>query len=116
MSKKMYTQYSPRTNSAESGVALIIALAMLAEEVTALGKPVALIGDGTEVTEKYFRTAGVPCTAAPDPIRLQTAYGVAMAAAKAEPGTADDIHPVYLRLSQAERERMERMKKEGEAV
>ncbi len=73
-----------------------------------------LIGDGTEVTEKYFRTAGVPCTAAPDPIRLQSAYGVAMAAAKADHGTADDIHPVYLRLSQAERERLERMKKEGE--
>ena len=91
-----------------------IALSMLAEEVTALGKGVVLIGDGTEVTEKYFRTAGVPCTAAPDPIRLQTAYGVAMAAAKAEPGTANDIHPVYLRLSQAERERLERMKKEGE--
>ena len=30
MSKKMYTRYSPRTTSAESGVALIIALAMLA--------------------------------------------------------------------------------------
>ena len=89
-----------------------IALAALAEEVLALGKPVVLIGDGTEVTEKFFRTANVPCTAAPDPIRLQTAYGVAMAAAKAEHGTADDIHPVYLRLSQAERERMERMKKE----
>ena len=37
---------------------------------------------------------------------------MAMAAAKAEIGTADDIHPVYLRLSQAERERLERMKKE----
>ena len=84
--------------------------------ITALGKGVVLIGDGTEVTEKYFRTAGVPCTAAPDPIRLQSAYGVAMAAAKAEPGTANDIHPVYLRLSQAERERLERMKKEGETA
>lgn len=30
MSKKMYTRYFPRNNSAESGVALIIALAMLA--------------------------------------------------------------------------------------
>ena len=93
-----------------------IALAQLAEEVTALGKPVCLIGDGTEVTRRYFANAGIAHTAAPDPIRLQTAYGVAMAAAKAEHGTADDIHPVYLRLSQAERERLERMKKEGENV
>ena len=89
-----------------------IALAALAEEVTALGKPVVLIGDGTEVTQKYFTNAGIAHTEAPDPIRLQSAYGVAMAAAKAEIGTADDIHPVYLRLSQAERERLERMKKE----
>ena len=80
--------------------------------MTALGKPVVLIGDGTEVTQKYFTNAGIAHTAAPDPIRLQSAYGVAMAAAKAEIGTADDIHPVYLRLSQAERERLERMKKE----
>ena len=87
-----------------------IALEELAQEVTGLGKHVYLIGDGVTVTEKYFREAGVPCTAAPDPIRLQTAYGVAMAAATKEPATADDIHPVYLRMSQAERERMERMK------
>lgn len=87
-----------------------IALEELAQEVTALGKSVYLIGDGVTVTEKYFREAGVPCTAAPDPIRLQTAYGVAMAAAAKEPATADDIHPVYLRMSQAERERLERMK------
>ena len=89
-----------------------IALEELAQEVTALGKSVYLIGDGVTVTEKYFREAGIPCTAAPDPIRLQTAYGVAMAAATKEPATADDIHPVYLRLSQAERERMERMKQQ----
>lgn len=93
-----------------------IALANLAEEVTALGKPVVLMGDGTEVTAKYFQSAGVVFTAAPDPIRLQSAYGVAMAAAKAELGTADDIHPVYLRLSQAERERLERLKREGEST
>lgn len=87
-----------------------IGLDELAQEVTALGKSVYLIGDGVAVTEKFFRGAGVPCVAAPDPIRMQTAYGVAMAAATKEPATADDIHPVYLRMSQAERERMERMK------
>jgi len=87
-----------------------IALEELAKEVMELGKTVYLIGDGVTVTEKYFREAGIDCVAAPDPICLQTAYGVAMAAASKEPATADDIHPVYLRMSQAERERMERMK------
>jgi len=91
-----------------------IGLEELAREVTALGRPVILIGDGVAVTEKYFRQADVPCTAAPDPIRLQSAYGVAMAALTAEHGTADDVLPVYLRMSQAERERMERLNR-GEA-
>lgn len=89
-----------------------IALEELAQEVTALGKRVYLIGDGVTVTEKYFREHEIACTSAPDPIRLQTAYGVAMAAATKEPATADEIHPVYLRMSQAERERMERMKQQ----
>lgn len=89
-----------------------IGLDELAAEVTALGKTVVLIGDGAEVTAKYFGGAGVAFTVAPDPIRLQNAYGVAMAAVKAVHGTADDIHPVYLRMSQAERERLERMKAE----
>ena len=87
-----------------------IALEELAEEVIVLGRPVYLLGDGVAVTEACFRGAGIACTAAPDPIRLQNAYGVAMAAATKPAVTADDIHPVYLRLSQAERERLERMK------
>ncbi|MBP3654021.1 MAG: tRNA (adenosine(37)-N6)-threonylcarbamoyltransferase complex dimerization subunit type 1 TsaB [Oscillospiraceae bacterium] len=89
-----------------------IALAELAQEVIALNRPVYLIGDGWAVTEKYFCEAGIPYTVAPDPIRLQNAYGVAMAASTKQPGTADDVLPVYLRLSQAERERLERMNKE----
>ena len=89
-----------------------IGLEELAQEVAALGKTVVLLGDGWAVTERYFKTAGVACVVAPDPIRLQNAYGVAMAAAHAEPGRADDVVPVYLRLSQAERERLERMKNE----
>ena len=48
----------------------------------------------------------------PENLRWQSGYGVAMAALDAEPGTADQVLPVYLRLSQAERERQERMKKE----
>lgn len=86
-----------------------IGLEELAEEVSALNRPVVLLGDGVEVTEPFFRGAGINCTSAPDPIRLQSAFGVAMAAAGKQPGTADEVTPVYLRLSQAERERLERM-------
>lgn len=85
------------------------ALEELAQEVTALGKPVVLMGDGVAVTEAYFRAHEVAYVSAPEPIRTQSAYGVAMAAAGKQPGTPDDLHPVYLRLSQAERERLERM-------
>ena len=35
-----------------------------------------------------------------------------MEALRSKPGTADDLLPVYLRLSQAERERQERLRKE----
>ena len=49
---------------------------------------------------------------APDNLRWQDAWGVAMAAADKEPGTADSLLPVYLRLSQAERERQERLSKQ----
>ena len=83
-----------------------IALEELAKEVTALGAPVFLIGDGAALCFEYFTAHGVPCVMAPDNLRWQ---GVAMAAADKTPGNADELLPVYLRLSQAERERQERL-------
>ena len=50
----------------------------------------------------------IPCTLAPENMRFQNACGVAMAAAAMNEDTWGDIEPVYLRLSQAERERLER--------
>ena len=88
-----------------------ISLKELAEEVRALGKSVLLVGDGVEITKAYFDAQSVPCTAAPENIRWQSAWGVAMAAKGKEPYSADELLPVYLRLSQAERERMERLGK-----
>ena len=88
----------------------------LAKEVTALNQSVVLIGDGWAVTEKFFKAAGVPCTVAPDPIRLQNAYGVAMAAAHPAPGRADDVVHVYLPLRQAARDRLERIKAPQQGV
>ena len=86
-----------------------IALEELAKEVTALGAPVFLIGDGAALCFEYFTAHGVPCVMAPDNLRWQDAWGVAMAAADKTPGNADELLPVYLRLSQAERERQARL-------
>jgi tRNA threonylcarbamoyladenosine biosynthesis protein TsaB len=86
-----------------------IALAQLADELRELNAPVLLVGDGAELTEKYLNEQGLPCTVAPENLRWQSAWGVAMAAQDKEPGNADSLLPVYLRLSQAERERQERL-------
>ena len=86
-----------------------IALEELAEEVRALNAPVFLVGDGTELTKRYFDKAGIPCVAAPENLRWQSAWGVAMAAADKPPVCSEELLCVYLRLSQAERERQERL-------
>ena len=89
-----------------------IALADLAEELKALDRPAFLIGDGAELARRYFEANSVPCEVAPENLLWQSAWGVAMAAADKTPGNADSLLPVYLRLSQAERERQEKMKSE----
>ena len=91
-----------------------IALSQLAEELRDLNAPAFLIGDGAELAEKYLREQAIPCTVAPENLRWQSAWGVAMAAMDKTPGNADALLPVYLRLSQAERERQERLAREAE--
>ena len=86
-----------------------IALAELAEDVKKLDAPVFLVGDGAAITRAFFDAQGIPCRVAPENLLWQDAWGVAMAAMDKEPGTADDLLPVYLRLSQAERERQARL-------
>lgn len=86
-----------------------IALSELAGEIR--GKNVFLVGDGAELTYEYMRNAGIDCRMAPSNLIYQSAWGVGMVAKDKTPGTADDLLPVYLRLSQAERERQERMNK-----
>ena len=87
-----------------------IALSDLAPQVLALGAPVFLVGDGASLTADWFSKNSVPYVMAPDNLRWQDAWGVAMAAKDKALGTTFDLLPVYLRLSQAERERQERMK------
>ena len=71
-----------------------------------------LVGDGTALAKAYFDANGIPCEAAPENLVWQSAWGVAMAAADKPAGNADSLLPVYLRLSQAERERQERLARE----
>lgn len=93
-----------------------IALADLAGELKELTEPVFLVGDGSALA---FRTLSgqIPKLVLPPEHRMhQRAAGVAILAAKkmaaGEPGDGNALTPNYLRLSQAERERMEKLKME----
>lgn len=86
-----------------------ISLAELSNEVCRLAAPVFLVGDGAVLCAGYFSENGIPYSLAPENLRWQSAWGVAMAARGKKPVGADELLPVYLRLSQAERERQERL-------
>ena len=92
-----------------------IALADLAEELNHCPKPIFLVGDGSELTFKTLKDT-VSGLVLPMESRMhQRAVGVGLAAQKAmqagEVGDAEAMQPNYLRLSQAEREKLERSKK-----
>lgn len=87
-----------------------IAASELAAEVKATGRRAYVLGDGWAVFEKELQVQAVPCRLAPEGQRWQRAWGVCLAAASKEAKSAGDVLPVYLRLSQAERERLEREK------
>ena len=91
-----------------------IALTELAEELKSLSEPVFLVGDGSVLCYNTL-SAQVPGLVLPPEHRMhQRAVGVALLAEKyAGSGISGDgstLTPNYLRLSQAERERMEREK------
>lgn len=92
-----------------------IALADLAEELKKIKEPVFLVGDGSNLCYNTLKDA-VPSLVLPPEHRMhQRAVGVALVAAKRAEGgetpTGAALTPNYLRLSQAERERLERENK-----
>lgn len=87
-----------------------IAVAELEKELAETKKAWILLGDGAELCYNTIDRSAVTLHLAPEPLRLQNARGVALAAREHEPHSAHELLPVYLRLSQAERERQERMK------
>ena len=86
-----------------------ISLGELTAELASFDWPVFLVGDGAELAAKALAAAGIAHSVAPGNLRWQSAWGVAMAAQDKTPGSADTLLPVYLRLSQAERERQARL-------
>jgi len=64
-----------------------------------------LVGDGAALSNEHLTNAGINCQLAPELLRWQTAYGVALAAQNADHIPAIELEPGYLRPSQAERER-----------
>ena len=92
-----------------------ISLEVLAEELAASSDVPFLVGDGAVLADEYLRKCSLQTRLAPEPLRFQNAWGVAMEAEGMPPGSSQDLLPVYLRLSQAERERQARMRKQKEA-
>ena len=94
-----------------------IALSDLSAELQSLKEPIFLVGDGSSLTYNPLSEA-VPGLVLPPEHRMhQRATGVAILAAKkiaaGETGDGNALTPNYLRLSQAERERLEKLKVEN---
>ncbi len=91
-----------------------IALADLEKELLTLDGPIFLVGDGSSLTHKTL-SGSVPNLVLPPEHRMhQRAVGVALlaekSAARGEKADPNALTPNYLRLSQAERERLEKGK------
>ena len=85
-----------------------IGLAQLAEELQNDAGEKIIVGDGAQLCCTYLQQQGL----APAALVMQNAVGVALAAeelaAQGQTVSAHELVPVYLRLSQAERERLAR--------
>ena len=92
-----------------------IALADLKEELLTLDGPIFLVGDGSTLTYNTLKDSVENLILPPEHRMHQRAVGVGLVAARmAADGLAPsggELTPNYLRLSQAEREKLEKQKK-----
>ena len=92
-----------------------ISLSELAEELKNLPETIFLVGDGSNLCYNTLNEALPGLVLPPEHHQHQRACGVALAAmaaiARGESGDAAALEPNYLRLSQAERERLARESK-----
>lgn len=86
-----------------------ISSAKLVEDIENQNKSVFIIGDGATLCYNALENFEVNAVLAPEPMRYQSAWGVCMAAKREPAQSVHELLPVYLRLSQAERERQERI-------
>ena len=96
-----------------------ISLAELMEEQKETKRSYIFVGDGAKLCYNEEKAQGLSGALAPPHLLYQSGWGVARAALekarRGEVTSAGDLEAVYLRLSQAERERMERLgAKEGQ--
>lgn len=89
-----------------------ISLEELGEALKKYEDPKIVVGDGAKLCYNTLTEQGVPLALAPLPLRMQSAWGVARTAQELVSAGAlvkgGGLTPVYHRLSQAERERLER--------
>ena len=92
-----------------------VSLEQLGEELKICEKSVFLVGDGSNLCYNTLKDTVPELVLPPEHRMHQRAAGVALAAAQmiaaGLPGSGAELSPNYLRLSQAERERMERENK-----
>ncbi len=88
-----------------------ISIAELQADLQNFSQDVLLLGDGAALCARQ-----IDGLLAPEPLRMQRASGVALVAARqiaaGLPGNGNTLVPNYLRLSQAERERLEQQRKD----
>ena len=87
-----------------------ISLAELADELKKIPSNIVVVGDGAQLCFNYLKSVLDNVSLAPKSLRMQNAWGVCRAAKNIAAVSAAELNPVYLRLSQAERERLEKMK------
>lgn len=87
-----------------------IGLDELAAQLNNCKKRKIVVGDGAQLCYNDLKNRGISCEIAPPQLVMQNAVGVGLVAccmaARGETVSARDLVPVYLRLSQAERERL----------
>ena len=89
-----------------------ISIAELEGELVSYETPWVLLGDGAELCYNTLNKEKVTVHLAPEPLRIQSARGVGLAAMGKSGVTADELLPVYLRMSQAERERLAKLEEQ----
>ena len=95
---------------------MAISITELYERLSAYDEDIYIVGDGYDIVKKKLSELGLQAKNTPRDIRLENAASVARIAYRrysaGEYISDGEISPTYLRLPQAERERLERINKE----